>query len=51
MAPPPRLYLVDAFGLIFRAFYLPRPRRGASMRTTAGVPTEAVYVFTTMMRS
>ncbi|MCB1020071.1 MAG: DNA polymerase I [Acidobacteria bacterium] len=50
MAPPPRLYLVDAFGLIFRAFYGRARAAVPSMRTTAGVPTEAVYVFTTMMR-
>ena len=50
MADSPRLYLVDAFGLIFRAFYGRARAAVPSMRTTGGLPTEAVYVFTTMMR-
>jgi len=45
-----RLFLIDTFGLIFRAFY-GRARSGAPlMRTTAGEPTEAVYIFVTMLR-
>ena len=40
----PRLFLIDTFGLIFRAFY-GRARSGAPlMRTSAGQPTEAVYI-------
>ena len=50
MAAPPRLFLVDAFGLIFRAFYGRARAAVPSMRTSGGLPTEAVYVFTTMMR-
>ena len=50
MADSPRLFLVDAFGLIFRAFYGRARAAVPSMRTTGGLPTEAVYVFTTMMR-
>ncbi len=50
MAESPRLFLVDAFGLIFRAFYGRARAAVPSMRTTGGLPTEAVYVFTTMMR-
>jgi DNA polymerase-1 len=46
----PRLFLVDAFGLIFRAFYGRARAAVPSMRTAAGVPTEAVYVFTNMLR-
>ena len=46
----PRLFLIDTFGLIFRAFY-GRARSGAPlMRTSAGLPTEAVYIFNNMMR-
>ncbi len=46
----PRLFLIDTFGLIFRAFY-GRARSGAPlMRTSAGQPTEAVYIFANMMR-
>ena len=46
----PRLFLIDTFGLIFRAFY-GRARSGAPlMRTSAGLPTEAIYIFNNMMR-
>ena len=46
----PRLFLIDTFGLIFRAFY-GRARSGAPlMRTAAGMPTEAIYIFVNMMR-
>ena len=46
----PRLFLIDTFGLIFRAYY-GRARSGAPlMRTSAGLPTEAVYIFNNMMR-
>ena len=45
-----RLFLIDTFGLIFRAFY-GRARSGAPlMRTASGEPTEAVYIFVTMLR-
>jgi DNA polymerase-1 len=46
----PRLFLIDAFGLIFRAFYGRARSSVPSMRTSAGVPTEAVYVFLNMLR-
>lgn len=46
----PRLFLIDAFGLIFRAFYGRARASVPSMRTSAGVPTEAVYVFLNMLR-
>jgi DNA polymerase-1 len=50
MASRPRLFLIDTFGLIFRAFY-GRARSGAPiMRTSDGRPTEAVYIFITMLR-
>ncbi len=46
----PRLFLIDAFGFIFRAFHA-RARSGAPpMRTSAGTPTEAVYIFANMLR-
>ena len=49
-AGAPRLFLIDTFGLIFRAFY-GRARSGAPlMRTSAGLPTEAIYIFNNMMR-
>jgi len=50
MPSPPRLFLIDTFGLIFRAFY-GRAKAGAPlMRTSAGMPTEAIYIFSNMMR-
>ena len=46
----PRLFLIDTFGLIYRAFY-GRARSGAPlMRTSEGMPTEAIYIFANMMR-
>ena len=48
--PQARLFLIDTFGLIFRAFY-GRARAGAPlMRTSDGRPTEAVYIFVNMLR-
>ena len=50
MPSTPRLFLIDTFGLIFRAFY-GRAKAGAPlMRTSAGMPTEAIYIFSNMMR-
>jgi len=43
---PKRLFLVDAMGYIFRAFYAPMDR----LQTSAGVPTKVPYLFATMMR-
>jgi DNA polymerase-1 len=44
----PRLFLIDSFGFIFRAYHA---RSGAApMRTTTGVSTEAVYIFHNMLR-
>src|SRR5512136_1499211 len=46
----PRLFLIDAFGFIFRAYHA-RARSGAPpMRTAAGMQTEAVYIFHNMVR-
>ncbi|MGI8958644.1 MAG: DNA polymerase I [Bryobacteraceae bacterium] len=48
--PVPRLFLIDTFGFIFRAYHA-RARSGAPpMRTSAGVSTEAVYIFHNMVR-
>jgi len=47
---PSRLYLIDTFGFIFRAYHA-RARSGAPpMRTAAGVSTEAVFIFHNMLR-
>lgn len=46
----PRLYLVDSFNLIFRAFHA-RQRSGAPpMRNSRGTSTEAAYIFHNMIR-
>ncbi len=50
MANVPRLFLIDSFGFIFRAYHA-RARSGAPpMRTAAGISTEAVYIFHNMVR-
>ena len=41
-----RLFLVDAMGYIFRAFYAPMDR----LQTASGIPTKVPYLFATMMR-
>jgi DNA polymerase-1 len=46
----PRLFLIDSFGFIFRAYHA-RARSGAPpMRTASGLQTEAVYIFHNMVR-
>jgi DNA polymerase-1 len=46
----PRLFLIDSFGFIFRAYHA-RARTGAPpMRNSKGVSTEAVYIFHNMVR-
>jgi DNA polymerase-1 len=46
----PRLFLIDTFGFIFRAYHA-RARSGAPpMRTSTGMATEAVYIFNNMLR-
>jgi len=46
----PRLYLIDTFGFIFRAYHA-RARSGAPpMRTASGLSTEAVFIFHNMLR-
>ena len=47
---PPRLFLIDTFGFIFRAFHA-RARTGAPpMRTSAGLSTEVPFIFNNMLR-
>src|SRR5262245_6071919 len=48
--PNPRLFLIDSYGFIFRAYHA-RARTGAPpMRTSTGLSTEAVYIFNNMLR-
>src|SRR5579864_4754083 len=50
LVPNPRLFLIDTYGFIFRAYHA-RARSGAPpMRTSTGLSTEAVYIFTNMLR-
>lgn len=42
-----RLFLIDAMGYIFRAFYAPMPQR---LRSPQGVPTNVPYLFANMVR-
>jgi len=45
-----RLFLIDSFGFIFRAYHA-RARTGVPpMRTASGIQTEAVYIFHNMVR-
>jgi DNA polymerase I len=46
----PKLFLIDSFGFVFRAYHA-RARSGAPpMRTATGFSTEAVYIFNNMLR-
>ena len=45
-ANPKRLFLVDAMGFVFRAFYAPMER----LRSPTGLPTKVPYVFANMLR-
>src|SRR5260370_12844231 len=50
MLERPRLFLIDTYGFIFRAYHA-RARSGAPpMRTTTGLSTEAVFIFHNMLR-
>jgi DNA polymerase-1 len=46
----PRLFLIDSYGFIFRAFHARARSSAQPMRTTAGISTEAVYIFHNMLR-
>lgn len=48
--PPPRLFLIDTFGFIFRAYHARARSAAPPMRTTKGFSTEAVYIFNNMLR-
>src|SRR5687767_8079367 len=48
--PAVRLFLIDTYGFIFRAYHA-RARSGAPpMRTSTGIGTEAIYIFHNMLR-
>jgi DNA polymerase-1 len=46
----PRIFLIDTFGFVFRAFHARGRVAAPTMRTSGGLPTEAVYIFNNMLR-
>ena len=46
----PRLFLIDSYGFIFRAYHARARSAAPPMRTTTGLQTEAVYIFHNMLR-
>ncbi len=46
----PRLFLIDSFGFIFRAYHARARSAVPPMRTSTGQVTEAVYIFHNMLR-
>ena len=48
--PAPRIFLIDSYGFIFRAFHARARMQAPPMRTTTGLPTEAVLIFNNMLR-
>ncbi len=51
MPDKPILYLIDGSSQMYRAFHAPvRTLEGGLLRNAQGVPTNAVYIFVTMLR-
>ena len=51
MSARPLLYLIDGSSQMYRAFHAPvRTGEGTLLRNAAGQPTNAVYIFVTMLR-
>ena len=47
----PLLYLIDGSSQMYRAFHAPiRTAEGTLLRNSMGIPTNAVYIFVTMLR-
>ncbi len=46
----PRLFLIDTFGLIFRAYHARARSAAPPMRTTSGLPTEVTFIFNNMIK-
>src|SRR5215467_10556250 len=46
----PRLFLIDSFGFIFRAYHARARSAAPPMRTSTGLSTEAIYIFNNMLR-
>jgi DNA polymerase I len=51
MSPKPILYLIDGSSQMYRAYHAPvRTAEGTILRNAMGIPTNAVYIFVTMLR-
>lgn len=48
--PAERVFLIDSMSHIFRAFYAPLANRAAPLSNSKGQVTQAVYIFTNMLR-
>jgi DNA polymerase-1 len=48
--PPERVFLIDSFSHIFRAFFAPMGGRMEPLTSSNGQVTQAVFVFTNMLR-
>ncbi len=48
--PRQKLFLIDSFGFIFRAYHARARSAAPPMRTSTGISTEAVYIFNNMLR-
>ena len=48
--PAERVFLIDSMSHIFRAFYAPMANRAAPLATSNGQVTQAVFIFTNMLR-
>jgi DNA polymerase-1 len=48
--PVERVFLIDSMSHIFRAFFAPMANRAAPLATSQGQVTQAVYIFTNMLR-
>ncbi len=46
----PRLFLIDTFGFVFRAYHARARSAAPPMRTKAGLATEAIFIFNNMLR-
>lgn len=51
MSSKPLLYLIDGSSQMYRAYHAPiRTNEGTMLRNSLGIPTNAVYIFVTMLR-
>ncbi len=48
--PVERVFLIDSMSHIFRAFYAPMANRGAPLSNSKGQVTQAIFIFTNMLR-